>query len=88
MFEALKKEGLKWDNNTKKIVIIKKYKFIPFDKVVVRDNGVFQTPWKISLFERQSDNEKSICIDGNWDECLPYNEETAKLIGTTNDYKE
>jgi hypothetical protein len=54
--------------------------FNPFDKVVVRDEGL----WYINFFERYLPGEKSPyeCLHGIWKHCLPFNEETAKLIGT------
>ena len=55
--------------------------FKPFDKVVVRDDGL----WHINFFERYLPGEESPyeCLHGVWKHCLPFNEETAKLIGTT-----
>lgn len=61
-------------------------KFKPFDRVVVRDKG---GQWAIDFFSHMSKNDVYICTGGiMWSECLPYNEETAKLIGTTNDYND
>ena len=54
--------------------------FKPFDKVVVRDEGV----WHIDFFERYLPGEE-FPYEGmhqTWQHCLPFNEETAKLIGT------
>ena len=56
----------------------------PFDKVLGR---VFNDIWYCDFFSHMNDNI-FVCIGEEWDECLPYNEETAKLIGTINDYKE
>jgi hypothetical protein len=57
--------------------------FKPFDKVVVRDDSL----WHINFFERYLPGEKSPyeCLHGIWQHCLPFNEETAKLIGTRNE---
>lgn len=57
--------------------------FKPFDKVVVRDTN----EWHIDLFERY-DREENLfyCLQSLWKECLPYNEHTEKLIGTTDDF--
>ena len=59
----------------------------PFDKVLVRDgNG---DSWKISFFERKDKNNKDYpyaCMNGDYAECIPYNEETAHLLGTDNPY--
>ena len=54
--------------------------FKPFDKVVVRDEGL----WHIDFFERYLPGEE-FPYEGmhqTWQHCLPFNEETAKLIGT------
>ena len=63
--------------------------FKPFDKVVVRDDG---GSWHIDHFEfYDSDIEHKEwayqCIQASWQYCLPFNEETAKLIGTEDDYE-
>ncbi len=60
--------------------------FKPFDKVLVRDDD--EQIWHISLFERFGPEERYPyrCVDCSWRQCIPYNEETAKLIGTTDDY--
>lgn len=59
-------------------------KFKPFDKVVARCDG---ESWRAEIFSH-ADYKSYCCIGGWYDEVLPYNEETAKLIGTSNDYKE
>ena len=54
----------------------------PFDKIIVR--GDSNDTWVASLFSHMKEGRYVAinCCEG-WDECLPYNEETAKLIGTT-----
>ena len=55
----------------------------PFDKVVVRCNKVDR--WSVDFFSYKVSNGY-ICTGDAWFKyCLPYNEETAKLIGTTED---
>lgn len=59
------------------------YDFKPFDKVVVRDNN---GTWQIDLFY-SFDPTAEYPYNGmvsNWQQCLPFNDETAKLIGTNN----
>lgn len=60
--------------------------FKPFDRVIVRDNN--NDHWRINFFDHYEDDEEYHygCLDLCWRQCLPYNEETAKLIGTTDDY--
>jgi hypothetical protein len=62
--------------------------FKPFDKVVVRDGDY---SWHIDFFECYNPTDENgpyVCMQESWKYCLPYNEETAKLIGTTKDYEE
>lgn len=85
LFKALAKEGKRWNTETKQIEDIKlKCELKPFDKVVVRDKD---SRWSADFFSFKG-STFFVCIGGSWDFCLPYNEETAKLIGTTNNYKE
>lgn len=51
----------------------------PFDKVVVRDDD---DKWRIDFYAFK-DGPDFVCSGGYWRQCLPYNEDTAKLIGTT-----
>ena len=56
--------------------------FKPFDKVVVKDN---HGTWRIDFYECYDSSDKDFpyqCMVSNWQHCLPFNEETAKLIGT------
>lgn len=84
LFDALAKEGKHWDAETKMIVDLKpKVEFKPFDKVVVRDKE--DLVWFADLFSHiDKENNRFACVGNFWNVCLPYNEETAKLIGTTN----
>lgn len=60
-----------------------KYSFKPFDKVVVRSTQ--NRPWTVDLFSYYCGelNNQYVCVGGMKRDCLPYNKETAKLIGTT-----
>lgn len=60
--------------------------FKEFDKVVGRENGF---EWKADIFSHyiKGDVLPYRCISGMYCECVPYNEETAKLIGTHNCYE-
>jgi len=56
----------------------------PFDKVVVRCGDY---SWHVDFFSSKNEEYKIyICVGGNWTKCLPYTEETAKLIGTCNNW--
>ena len=83
LFSALAKEGKDWDAEKKQIVDLKpKIEFKPFDKVVVRDTEY--STWCADLFSHIDEDYRYACVGATWSFCIPYNEETAKLIGTTN----
>ena len=84
LFSALEKEGKRWDSDKKSIVDLKpKVELKPFDKVVVRCSEADR--WSIDFFSHKVHNGY-ICTGDAWfGYCLPYNDETAKLIGTTKD---
>lgn len=83
-FDALAKKGKIWDVEKKKIMDLKpKVELKPFDKVVARDGE--DLVWFADLFSHiDKENNRFACVGNFWNVCLPYNEETAKLIGTTN----
>ena len=84
LFDALAKKGKIWDVEKKKIMDLKpKVELKPFDKVVARDGE--DLVWFADLFSHiDKENNRFACVGNLWNVCLPYNEETAKLIGTTN----
>ena len=83
LFSALEKEGKVWDAEKKMIVNLKpKVELKPFDKVVVRCSKADK--WSIDFFSYKVSNGYICTGDALFGYCLPYNEETAKLVGTTN----
>lgn len=62
--------------------------FMPFDKVLVRDDD--EKKWRASLFAYYDENAKYpyVCIPYVHTQCIPYNEHTAHLLGTTDPYTE
>ena len=86
LFDALARENKAWDAEKIQIVDLKpKVKLKPFDKVIVRCGKADK--WSIDFFSHKVSNGY-ICTGDAWfGYCLPYNEETAKLIGTTDDYE-
>lgn len=62
------------------------YAFKPFDKVITRDKD--EDVWGCDIFSHINDCDYYACIGGSWEQCLPYNDKTAKLIGTNNEYKD
>lgn len=72
-----------------------KHQFKPFDQVLVRDGN--NDTWKADIFSHahaygNNTNdifcEKYYCITGNWEQCVPYNKNTAHLLGTNLPYEE
>ena len=53
----------------------------PFDKVLVRDSscGV----WGVDIFGYLNDKHSCCYCSVRWNQCIPYNEETKHLVGTT-----
>lgn len=83
LFSALAKEGKTWDAEKKQIVDLKpKHEFKPFDKVIVRRKDNYNI-WQANIFSHIVEKGYYACIMGVWSDILPYNEETAKLVGTT-----
>lgn len=60
----------------------------PFGKVLVRDN--INKQWRISVFSHRQENDDFpyVCMNGVYRYCIPFNEQTAHLIGTTDPYTE
>lgn len=91
LFDALAKKGKSWDAEKKQIVDLKPdYKFKPFDKVVVYCEILEE--WSCDIFSHYDKNyegkEVIVCLGGGaYFKALPFNKETAKLLGTTNNAK-
>lgn len=63
----------------------KEFEFKPFNKVLVRDDN--NEKWRIDLFSHQRDNVLYVGIEYSWKYCIPYNEQTAHLLGTSKNYE-
>lgn len=86
LFAALAMGGKAWDAEKKQIVDLKpKIELKPFDKVLVREEEYSE--WQADFFSNIDEDNRFVCIGSTWSFCIPYNEETAKLIGTTNNTK-
>lgn len=93
LFPALEKEGKRWDSEKKEVVDLKpKCEFKPFDKVLCRNSK--DDTWEADFFARLTRKEidytqsgKYLCVGDLWMYCIPYNEETAHLLGTTDEWK-
>lgn len=86
LFDALAKKGKAWDAEKKQIVDLKpKCEFKPFDKVLSRRCS--EDYWVLNFYSHKTDYYH-VCIDGSSNlYCIPYNEETAHLLGTTDEWK-
>lgn len=62
--------------------------FKPFDKVLVRDTD--EQAWCANYFSHYKNDPEYfyVCINGIYHYCIPYNEHTAHLLGTTDPYTE
>lgn len=93
LFDALAKEGKQWDSEKKMVVDLKpKVELKPFDKVLCRNSK--DDTWEADFFARLTRKEidytqsgKYLCVGDLWMYCIPYNEETAHLLGTTDEWK-
>lgn len=88
LFEALAKKNKCWDAEKKQIVDLKpKIELKPFDKVLSRRCS--EDYWVLNFYSHKSHKtDYHICIDGSSNlYCIPYNEETAHLLGTTDDWE-
>ena len=86
LFDALKKDGKRWNADKKCIEDIKhEYNFQPYDKVLVR--GYQGDKWRNDFFGYYNEQSiyKYVCTSKRFEQCIPYNEETKDLLGTTND---
>ena len=89
LFDALAKEGKVWDSEKKQIVDLKP-KWItpkPFDRVITR--GYNNDIWTANIFSHMNSYGEYVAIGcvGGYHYCLPYNDDTAHLIGTTDEWK-
>ena len=88
LFDALAKDGKAWDAEKKQIVDLKpKCEFKPFDKVLGRNEK--DDVWEAELFSHYKEESQYPfrCIGFSRKYCIPYNEETAHLLGTTDEWK-
>ena len=89
LFDALAKKGKAWNSEKKRVVDLepKWMTLKPFDKVLVRDGKdeiwepafFFRNRPELNVYKYQTVGGKLRVY------CIPFNEETAKLIGTTKD---
>lgn len=92
LFSALAKKGKAWDAEEKQIVDLKpKLTPKPFDKIVAFEE-LGRKEWVCDMFSHYSKDGKGreviVGIGGlAYSKAVPFNEKTAKLIGTTKEWK-
>ena len=87
--KAMNDTGYEWDTEKKELKKLVEPKFDPktlkpFDKVLVRDYS--DDVWNCSILShtQQKGRYNYACINGaNWEYCIPYNDDTKHLVGTT-----
>ena len=89
LFEALAKKGKVWDAERKAIVDFKP-KWItpkPFDRVITRK--AYDDIWTANIFSHMNSCGEYVTIGcaGGYHYCIPYNEATAHLLATTDEWK-
>lgn len=90
LFDALSKKGKRWDAEKKEIVDLpKKCEFKPMDWCLMRDiRGEECFAWSLCQFAYQLESGRYEAVGGMcFDECIPYNESTKHLLGTTDEWK-
>lgn len=86
------KEQRDWSKFKVQVKRFNPTEFKPFDKVLLRDRGNFK--WLPSFFEKiiqEPSGELSVIeliSRIRWEMCIPYNDETKSLAGTTDDCPE
>ena len=87
LFDALAKKDKRWDAEKKQIVDLpKECELKPFDKVLSRMSS--KDYWKLNFYSHKTDYYHK-CIDGStYLYCVPYNENTKHLLGTTDEWED
>lgn len=71
-------------DNVKQINVFKPKYFEPFDNVLVRKNE--HDFWSTAIYSHYEEKiNRYLANSYVWEQCIPYNLETRKLVGTTND---
>ena len=94
LMKAMNDAGYKWNTETKTLGKLIESKFDPktlqpFDRVLVRDNNDNSERWRCDLFSHISTGcFRFICAGNGYHYCIPYNDDTKHLIGTTEEAPE
>ena len=67
-------------------------KLKPFDKVLVRQKDYTDVPWKVDFYSHKDVYTNGdlfyVCVCSPYRCCIPYNDETKHLVGTTDEAPE
>lgn len=93
LFQKIKEAGYKWNDETKTLEKLLEHKFDPktlqpYDKVLVNDHP--DTMWKVDFYSHKDESKAYPyrCIGNSYTYCIPYNDETKQLVGTTDEAPE
>lgn len=68
------------------LIIKQEYEFKPFDRVLVRDGN--DGCWHADIFSHKNkDRGRYYCTGYEWRQCIPYNDQTKHLLGTTDNWE-
>lgn len=90
LFDALAKKGKTWNPETKTLEdLSKRCEFQPMDWCLMRDiRGEECFAWSLCQFAYQLESGKYEAVGGmRFEECIPYNEQTKHLLGTTDEWE-
>lgn len=93
LFQKIKETGYKWNTETNTFEKLVEPKFDPktlkpFDKVLVKDFDE-TSYWTCNLFSHYNKNKGFYyCSSVPFDVCIPYNNDTKHLVGTTDEAPE
>lgn len=89
LFSALAKEGKRWNPDTKSIEDLpKKCEFKPMDWCLMKDSTKYWELCQFAYTKKVHGTTIYSAVGGLvYYKCIPYNEETAHLLGTTDEWK-
>ena len=87
MFQKIEEAGYKWNVESKTFEVkFDPMTLNPFDKVLVRDTPFEK--WRCELFSYVCTKHAFACGSTFYWFCIPYNDETKHLVGTTEEAPE
>lgn len=89
LFEALAKKGKRWNAENKQIEdLFKKYEFKPMDWCLMKDSTKYWELCQFAYTKKVHGTTIYSAVGGLiYYKCIPYNEETKHLLGTTDDWE-